>query len=160
MAALRHFVPMEDPTYDQIHDRLCEGYPNACMLWLEKIENPELASRYLKYVTKRQDETPGLFQEVKLFHGTKEGNAYKIAQDGFKAALNTRSAYGHGTYFATRADVSKLYAPRSQTDCNFMILAKVCVNVHGHEKTPGIYVMEDDDAILPQYIIAFYANAK
>ena len=98
--AMLHSVPLSDPCYDEITGLVRKSYPSACILWIDRIENPGLEGDYL--VRKLDvEEKRGNARELRLFHGSSENACMAIANKGFDVDLNTRSAYGVGTYFAS-----------------------------------------------------------
>lgn len=166
-------VFMSDPAYAEICAKVIEGYPNACVCYMDRVVNPMLEARYMDYVRSQGDRP---VDEKLLFHGTAEANIQTIVREGFKAAYNRVSAYGLGTYLATRADYSKTYAPPASDGLSFMFVCRAAIgrSCRGipnkpipfgfdvgvdNAKNPTIYVMPNDDSVLPQYVIAFHMNA-
>lgn len=164
-------VYMTDPMYDRLCRMISAGYPNSCVCYIDRIVNPELEERFRLYKESSQIKT-----ELQLFHGTSEENMRAIAKTGFSVAFNRMSAYGKGTYLATRADISSRYAPPSSCELSFMLVCRAAIghacvgtsNMEIHptfdcavndQTNPTIYVMPNDDSVIPQYAIAFYKNA-
>jgi poly [ADP-ribose] polymerase 7/11/12/13 len=175
MATLRN-IPLSDKRYDEVVAMIRRSYPNACVLWLDQVENTCLEERYesFKIVLQEQYNT---VEEKLLFHGTKEYNIKSIADSGFDHTKNVTSAYGKGTYFAKEANYSKNYSTVSYDDVSFMFVCRVALSVPCQGKgytdidktkysyavdnmmNPSIFVVPDDEAALPLYIVAFYKNA-
>jgi hypothetical protein len=154
-----------------------ESYPNSCILWLDEVKNPELENRYQNYVACLQAQGDPV-KESLLFHGTKEHIISHIVNVGFESSRNVTSAYGKGTYFAKNANYSKNYSTTSNDDISFMIISKValCKGCQGKanqnidqarfdhafdsQQNPSIYVIPNDSAALPVYVVAFHKNAS
>lgn len=169
-------IPLSDKRYDEVVAMIRRSYPNACVLWVDQVENTILEDRYesFKIVLKEQY---GNVEERLLFHGTKEYNIKSIADNGFDRTKNVTSAYGKGTYFAKEANYSKNYSTLSYDDISFMFVCKVALSIpcqgRGYSEidkskynyavdnllNPTIFVVPDDEAALPVYIVAFYKNA-
>jgi hypothetical protein len=166
-------VKMSDKRFTDICRLITQSYPNACVLWVEHVENSALRKRYDSYKNKTECE------ELQLFHGTKEENIKIIASEGFDASRNRVSAYGKGTYFAKHANYSKTYAINSRDGISFMFICNVAVaeaKCNGKcncvidvtrfgcavddIRNPQIYVIPSNDAAYPEYIVAFYQNAR
>lgn len=172
-AAITTPLALSDPQYAVQEAHILKSFPNACILWIEAIQHPTLQERYDAY----RATLPPEHKELTLFHGSSEANIQNILRDGYKAALNRTSAYGKGTYFAARADYSKNYAHTPHPNAvSYMLVNKVavanpCRGTSGtpipaphdagvdNPKSPSIYVIPNDAAALPIYILAFYRNA-
>jgi hypothetical protein len=171
--------------YERITKKIYESYPNACVLWIEKVVNLDLEEKHL-----------ALFNSIKtrcenttikeLFHGTNTLFIDSILKNGFKIVYNNRSAHGVGTYFSTDAIYSMMYSTGG--DVCYMFLCDVIVGtvqqVHGpkyitadtgagppiyisHKKEnveedrtvgPKTYVSPYDEGGIPRYLIALHKN--
>lgn len=153
-------VLLEDPKFDSISTMISSSFPNSCVLWIDEVINDQLLARYIAKKEEYYHKYKNELIELQLFHGTNENNIAPIVQDGFKAHLNKRSAYGKGNYFSTMAGYSKSFMT-SDTSISFMFLCDILIGdkcSHDQSKTVGIYVIPDDDSCFPRYIIAFHKN--
>jgi len=163
-------LDMSDKRFDYISNRIADSYPDSCILWIDEVTNDDLFVRYTLKKNEMENLYPNEMEELQLFHGTNEDNIPLIVEEGFKSHLNKRSAYGKGNYFAKNANYSKSYMT-SENKITFMFLCDVLV---GRKITPGtktvlepcqcfvssdtIYVIPEDDAVYPRYVIAFHKN--
>lgn len=168
-------VFMSDPRFDEIVNKITASYPNACILYIDEIINPELEQ---EYQTRKEIIrcNRGYVSEMKLFHGTSENNIELIASNGFDPTFNKRAAYGYGVYFAKNASYSSAYMtsvrPENHT---FMFMCDVLVGKQGtlckqgdlnidnnvdKLSDPTIVTTVYKDGAYPRYIIAFYKNAQ
>jgi hypothetical protein len=177
MPITRKYLSVNSKDYDEITKIVQKSYPNACVVWIEDVQNDELEQEYEKkkqeIITQRVT-----CDEKMLFHGTNEASIQNILQNGFDPTYNRRSAYGVGSYFATNAVYSKEYAPPSRDEISFMFIASVLVGIPAvyhtnqpihtsrHDNSvdniqkPNIYVTPYRYGAVPRRIIAFYRNAK
>lgn len=172
-------VSLSDPTYDAISDVLYKTYPNACILWIEKVDNPKLEAAYqARKLDIQQKRGKGVVTEKTLYHGTAEANVKNIIDNGFDPECNVVSAYGIGTYFATQALLSSRYAKPLADEVSFMICASVLVgkcamgtnkgvidisrfdNSVNSLSDPTIIVTPYKDGCVPRYVIAFHRSAR
>lgn len=170
-------LSLSDPMFDKLSDAIMKSYPNACILWIEQVENPALKERYNAYKCELEKQIGNdNTKELQLFHGSSKAAIQSIINNGFDAGMNKTSAYGIGSYFAVNASYSKSYARNERMDDNisYMILCNVCVgrtcqgvsnrvidstkyeNFVDNTVSPTIYVAPHDASIYPAYIIAFY----
>lgn len=165
-----NILSMSDPEYDKVSSK---GFKNCCIMWIEKIQNPQLKNMYETYKSSVHPAT-----EKRLFHGTSESVARIIAKEGFNPSLNKASMYGLGVYFATNASHSKPYASSRRTKGQELAYMLVCDVVVGNscigkpnqpipepfhsatDKGHTIYVVNKKEAALPLYIVCFYPDAK
>lgn len=147
-------VFMSDKIYDELSTILRKSYEHACILYIDKVVNPELLERFNNYCATQN------LEGVRLFHGTNAHALKPICTDGYKAALNKRSAYGHGTYFSSMASYSKDYADKTTADESFMLVNKVCLAPGHATNGKEIFVVKDDNAAFPEYVICFHKDAK
>ena len=170
-------IKMADKRFDEVCDLLQLSYPNSCVLWINKVENQDL---YKKYLARREHilQKRGKIEEHTVFHGTKEANINSIAIDGFDASLNKISAYGRGTYLASQASYSKEYSDVAHDGVSHMFVCKLLVgkitkgrsnmiiNTEDYDcavdntDNPMIFVTPYNDGVIPEYIVAFYKNAR
>jgi hypothetical protein len=171
-------IALSDPQFSRVEEGIRESYPNACVLWIEQIENPALERLYqqqkLEIETKRKQSC----SELLLYHGTTESAVGTIIHHGFNPERNVRSVYGKGSYFAKNASYSRDYAPPRSDKISFMLLCSVLVGnvaVYGnsyiidttlhdnsvdHLDRPSIYVTPYTYGAIPRYVIAFYRDAR
>ncbi|MHB1909885.1 MAG: poly(ADP-ribose) polymerase family protein [Nitrososphaerales archaeon] len=170
-------LKLSDPRFEEIFARVKKSYPNACILFIKEIVNPELERRFLERKEMILAQR-GQVQERLLFHGTKEQNINLIAAGGFQAGKNKVSAYGMGTYFAKHANYSINYAQPGKDEVSYMFLCRVAIgacaigypnqeldtniidNTVDSSRNPTIFVTPYDSGALPKFIIGFYRNAK
>ena len=177
-AAVLRNVTMSDKRYDQISARIRQTYPNACMLWIDEIDNRNLEQEhedlYQIILAKRP---AGTVSRQELFHGTGEESIKAITQGGFKVSYNKIGAYGKGTYFSKNANYSINYARDGKEQISYMFLCSVIVGTCGsygslqpintelHDNAvdnpimPSMYITPHDYGGIPKYIIAFYKSA-
>ena len=104
-------------------------------------------------------------------------NILTLSHSGFDATKNKTSAYGIGTYVSTSALYSYGYSAKNSRkkddkmvfmfNCD-ILAGKTCTgilntNIPKEFDTgtgPGMYIVPNDDAIIPRYIIAFYPYAS
>lgn len=164
---------MDNPDYDRIVKIVYASYPNACVLMLDRVNNPELTARY---EAAKAALGPDGVQEVQVYHGTKDERISAIAQNGFKISHNARSAYGRGTYFASQFVISKDYTNVDKDDISHMFICRLAMkdvalwNGSKAEASaadtfvnavtnPTIYVARRDELCIPMYLVRFYRNA-
>lgn len=177
MHSTNTYVNLADPVYEEISQAITKTYPNSCVCWIEKINNPLLLANYL--VQKQQMSYPN---EIKnLFHGTKQHLINTICTHGFDAQKNKTSAYGIGTYLSTMASYSISYCRRNNRSNDPMVYMFVCDVLAGrvcmgcsnstidtnnydsatdNPKNPTMYIIPHNNAILPKYVVAFFPGAK
>ncbi len=165
-------LDLSDPEYDKISEFFKQTYPNSCIVWVEKIDNPDLLSNYEEY--KKTIPEPN---EKLLFHGTTEENARKILVSGFDPSLNKAFAYGKGVYFSKRSIYSRDFSMPSNDELAFMLLCsvvtgKVTKGYRGEKipknynsftnsiKNPHMYIVDRSEATMPRYLVAFYPAAN
>lgn len=162
-------VPVGTKEFDEIASHITKGYPNACIMFIEKVEDHILQSKFDTLKSSMIEPNEKL-----LFHGTNERNAYAIVQNGYDPACNTRSAYGKGTYFALSPNYSKNYTDISYHkggfELSFMLINTVLVGkefVKGGKgdtqvdllAKPTIFCVPLAHQAIPKYIVAFHKNA-
>ena len=160
-------LSMSDKRFDEISNLIMKTFPDSCVLWIDEVINDERMALYLAKKEEMKKLYPKEMQELQLFHGTDEKNIPFIVNEGFRTDLNKRSVYGVGNYFAEMASYSKAYMV-SETSITFMFLANVLAGKKVQaSKTPGpceyfhttgIFVIPEDDATFPTYVIAFHKN--
>jgi hypothetical protein len=152
-------VFMENPMYNKIYNRVLDTYPNACILCIENVINPQLQSRY--DILKVENITA---TELQLFHGTENSNVAPIIERGFLSSLNINSAYGKGSYFARDASLSKGYMKDNTAKqgnlISYMFLCDILLLSPSWDKKNGIYVVPNDSAIYPTFFIKFHKDAQ
>lgn len=163
-------ISLNDKVYDELCNLIRISYPKSCVLWIDKVENPIVKARFDAYASTKTN-------IQRLFHGTKESNMRFIVENGFRSEYNTTSAFGKGTYFAKDAIYSKEYAKSSHDEISFMLVCDVVVgnscmgslkkvldqsqydSMVNNLKNPTIFVVPNDDAAYPTYVIAFDKQA-
>lgn len=123
--------------------------------------------------------------EKRLFHGTSPDAVDAICKQNFdwRVCGKTGTKYGKGSYFATKASYSHLYAKSGSDGFQFMFLAKVLVGSFikeepeyrrppnkdpsnpssdlfdscvDNERNPEIFVIFDSDQCYPEYVIKYF----
>jgi hypothetical protein len=75
-----YYINVGSPEYEMVSGKIQETYPNACIVWIEKVEE----SKYQYNQRKELIEClRGDVQEKLLFHGTDEKNINDILKHGF-----------------------------------------------------------------------------
>jgi hypothetical protein len=148
-------VYMSDKNYDILVNSLRESYPNACVLYIDRVNNKALLESFIKYRDSLNNPN-----ERRLYHGTSEYAVRSICNEGYKEKYSKVKVYGHGTYFSSAGSYSKNYSKETGNGESFMIVNRVALgpNVGGDGKT--IFVTPDDDAAYPEYVICFHKNAE
>ena len=150
-------ILMDNKIYDELVSYVRTSFPNACILYIDRVINHALKARFDTYCSKKDI---GTLDIKRLFHGTSESAVPSICSKGYQNALNKRSAYGHGTYFASAGSYSKEYSDINiQSGESFMIINQVAVDVSTGGDKKNIFVIKSDDAALPEYVICFDRNA-
>jgi hypothetical protein len=178
MSIVRKDIYMSDKRYNEIEAGILKSYPNACILFMEEITNPKLEEAYQKQKLEIETKRGKACKELLLYHGTREVFAENIIKYGFDPTINSRSAYGKGSYFALNASYSREFAPPASDDVSFMLLCNVLVGelmVYGanipidtekHDNSvnrlnnPDIYVTPYAAGAIPKFLVAFHCNAK
>jgi hypothetical protein len=150
-------VWMSDKRYTDIEKQIQKSYPNACILYIDEVDNPFLLEKYQE-LKKQIGAT-----EVQMFHGTKEQTVKTIIREGFDPSFNVRAVYGPGVYFADNASYSSAYmVATKKNEPTYMFYADVLVGVptidnhHG----PGILTTVHRFGSYPRYLVAFHKEAK
>lgn len=169
--ALFEPIFMDNPDYDRIVKIVYASYPNACVLMLDRVQNPALEARY----EAAKAALGAGVKEGQVYHGTKDENIASIARSGFMISANTRSAYGRGTYFASNFATSKDYTNVDRDEVSHMFICKLAMkDVEAYARNenstadtfvdnvakPAIYVARKDDLCIPMYLVRFYRNAQ
>lgn len=162
--------------FDQVAKHITKSYPNACIMFIEKIENPPYEKEFNELQSKML-----LPNEKILFHGTNEEAAKSILEFGYDPSANRRSAFGKGVYFALNASYSKDYTDISKKtmgfELSYMLINKVLVgrtcrgtnnsvidlkNYHTQVDSvehPTIFSVPLAQQILPLYFVGFHKGA-
>jgi hypothetical protein len=148
------YIPLSNKLYDELVNELRKSFPNACVLYIKQVVNPELQTKYEMFV--RQNEVT----EHRLFHGTKASVLGSICESGYKKEYNVVSAYGIGTYFSGAGDVSKQYTDTTDEGESFLFVNRVAVGADTGGVHPSIYAVRHDDAAYPEYLISFHKMAQ
>jgi hypothetical protein len=169
-------IPMSNKMYDIVSDRIYSDFPNACVLWIDEVNNETLLDKYNDYKNKLEETIE--VKELQLFHGTKVNNIDNIINNGFMIVHNVISAYGLGTYMAPSCKMSLSYTDKCNKDISYVFLCdcvvgKCCVGKYNKKidktiydtqvnslENTTIYSFPNDDSINPRYLIAFHKNAK
>ena len=166
-------VYMSDKAYDEIVAALRASYKDACVLYIDRIENAGLAARYKAYCDKLT--AAGVpVNEQRLFHGTRANVIETIAEEGYKASKNHRAAFGPGTYFSPQGSMSSAYTDANSSDESYMFVNRVALGRNKITTGGGrildntadsggdgksIFVVKEDAAALPEYIVCFHKTA-
>jgi hypothetical protein len=179
MAAQLVRMSMSDKRFEEISQHVRQSYPNSCILWVDEIDNAFLRDSYeVRKEAMIAERGADVVKELTLFHGTSERAALQIAKGGFDVSYSKIAVYGSGTYFASAASMSMYYTKDNKEKICFMLMNKVLlgttaqygssapINTKIHDNSvntpvnPTIIVSPYNDGALPQYMIAFYRNAK
>ena len=170
--AFTEAISLSNSMYDHITNKIRVGYPNACVLYIDRIINASLLDAYNERKQAIAESTT--VTEMELFHGTKADNVDSICNNGFLVQYNRTSAYGLGTYFSTNPSYSMFnYTNVDKRGVSFVcdVLIGKC-ELGGHSRKikadnavdnltkPSIYVTPYDDGCYPKYLVAFHKNAK
>ncbi|XP_063408625.1 E3 ubiquitin-protein ligase MIB2-like isoform X2 [Mytilus trossulus] len=172
--------------FDNVKHLFEKTLPQARIVSIHRMQNMFLWEMY--YLRKRQLEHAygnGCANELTLFHGTTPDKLGVIAEQNLDPRLaggRVGALFGRGTYFATDAKYSDLYAQADQNGHKFMFLVKVlagktcigrpeylrpppqdtknpnspifdsCVD---NEKNPRIYCAFHDSQYYPEYLIEY-----
>lgn len=164
-------VYMSDPRFETVSKYITADFPNACILYIDEVQNQPLLDAFENKLLER-DAT-----EKILFHGTKSTYVSKIASSGFDPTKNRISAFGVGTYFATRASMSLQYTDVDRDGVSYVFVCRVLVGKTAIGKVnaaipegidnnvnsmtnPTIYVSPYADGAYPQYLVAFHKSAQ
>lgn len=173
-------VSMSDPIYDKLVSNLRKTYPNACILFIDKITNKVLDERFqIRYLTILDNRmlTDDPVEILELYHGTSEESMNNIIKNGFEKKYNRVAAWGKGTYFSPLATMSAQYSKPKVDEISYMFICDVIygkykVGSQNIEKTddidnyvnslkdPSIICCPLDDMAVPRYMIAFHRNAR
>jgi|APCry1669188910_1035180.scaffolds.fasta_scaffold67891_1 hypothetical protein len=148
------YIPLSNKLYDELVNELRKSFPNACVLYIKQVVNPELQTKYEKFVRENK------VTEHRLFHGTKASVLGSICESGYKKEYNVVSAYGIGTYFSGAGDVSKQYTDTTDEGESFLFVNRVAVGADTGGVHPSIYAVRHDDAAYPEYLISFHKMAQ
>lgn len=173
------YMELSDPLFDVVTEDVYKSYPNACICWIEIVQNEHLEEAFKKrkgMMAKERGREP---EVRKLYHGTKTGIVSKIVSEGFRPDLNKVSAYGKGTYFAVNPKLSLGYTDKCRdSQMSFVFQCEVLIgnttlgtsnkvmdtslydNFVNNTTNPAIIVTPYADAALPKYVIAFYKNPQ
>lgn len=173
-------IELSDPMYDTIDGMIRKSYTDACICWIEHVENPVLRERYEIYKASLKEPNEKL-----LFHGTSRDIARTITIEGFRPEKNVISAYGNGVYFSTLASYSQHYSVMKDygrkkkniahpelDDVRYLLICSVAlgkVRAGGTERNipegynsfsgPDMFIVDKKEACIPIYLAAFYPGA-
>jgi hypothetical protein len=148
-------VPLSDPMFDHLAEKVLASHPRACIVSIERISSPAADDRFAA----RRAATGA--EVLALFHGTSSTCVRHIVDNGFKAHLNRVSAHGHGTYFARQASFS--FAFMKDVDpgglshmfyCDVLLTPSTTSAAKG-----GIFVVPNDADCVPRFVISFHKAA-
>jgi hypothetical protein len=171
-------LSVSSPEFDELERLVAKTCPKECIISIEEVVNPELEKRYQDRRTKLGCQGNG--DEVRVFHGSRDFKAvHSILSDGFRSELNTTSAFGRGTYFATSYGYSKSYASLEKTadtkytvmlicdiTCTKPVRGRVNQTLYPREgdcwvdyvARPTIYSVPHNDQCIPRFIVRFYSS--
>lgn len=177
MVARRVTVPLSDARFDTVAGYVTASYPNACVLWVDALENEALEEAFSSRLVQMCQHSDSPVAEQLLFHGTSKKNVEPIVEMGFDSGLNERSAFGVGTYLARDAAMSMRYAPPDTRGVQFMFICRAlvgrmvqgitnmrlddpCVVAVDSPSNPRIFVVPDGSMILPTFVVAFHPSSS
>jgi len=166
------YVKVGDKIYEKIEEAIRASFIDACIVWIEQVENKQLELDHVKYAA--QFDNPNLRRF--LFHGTSEQVARKIIWEGFDPSFNKTSAHGKGVYFATDASYSRSYSVshmQKKAELAYMLVCDVVLGKVGQGEQskpipavydsvtdslvkPSMYIVNKKAAAMPRYLVAFY----
>lgn len=167
------YLSLSDPDYTRIENMVRKTYKNACIVWIEKVNNPLLREAYDAY--KASINPPN---EYVLFHGTNEDAARSIIRNGFDPSYSKTCAHGKGIYFSKRASYSKDYSKRKRgNDLAFMFVCDVVTGMccqgsnnkpipypynsaTDNVAKPDMYIIDRREAAFPHFLVCFYPDAQ
>ncbi len=174
-------VGLGEKIFDEIDEKIRQSYPNFCILYIDEIQNDSLVEKY--EIRKAEMISLGIdLKEMEMFHGTKSKSIQPISKEGYKASYSKVCAYGRGTYFSPNASIALGYTDKETEDASFLMGSEVSylffnkvlvgrkkVGTNGEVidatkfdasvnslKSPTIFSIQNDSAILPMYLIGFY----
>ena len=163
--------------FDEIAAHITKSYPNACIMFIDRVEDPCFKNEYeaLKATMKEPN-------EQLLFHGTTEEAARAILEFGYDPSMNRRAAYGKGTYFSAHASYSSAYMDVSRRtigfELSYMLINKVLVGRMGQGGSnsqinlakydtqvdnifnTSIFAVPRKEQAIPQYYVGFHKGAR
>ena len=170
------FISPSSAIFDELEQVIAKTCPDECLISIEEIMNTELEERYRARRHYIQD--LGDVNEVRVFHGARHFKAISsILSDGFKSGLNTTSAFGRGTYFATSYGYSKSYSSLEKMTTNPYKIILLCdISYHklvlGRSNQildpaegdcwtdsltrPSIFSVPHDDQCIPRFLVRFF----
>lgn len=174
--AKRITLELSDARFDKLSALVRVSYPNACILWIDQVENATLEGDF-ENRKKELDASGEKYTKMQLFHGTNSALIDTICYTGFDPSKNVRSAYGYGTYFAKHASYSRSYTNSDGDAISYMFIADVLIGNMYHESVPSktsgpfrtrvdnvsnpsIFVVPYHDATYPRFVLAFHKNAS
>jgi hypothetical protein len=132
---------------------LCRSARTWTITKLIRISNSKLKDRFDIFMDQSM-KSAGSKERLQtdfVCHGTSTANCDAIAQNGFDTKYIRRTALGPGHYFALAPDVSLGYCAGSNT----MLICEVIHSLLVFHPAHNVYVVKDDHAILPRYIMYF-----
>lgn len=103
---------------------------------------------------------PGFENTIYLYHGTPYENMYSIFRNGLKNASTNKklalhgAAYGNGIYLSNNVNISLGYC---YGDYKIILIYEVC-NKKEWNRSVGIYVVPDENALILRYMLVFDAK--
>lgn len=124
-------TPAQKLEFDDVKKHFVSSLPNADIVSVKRVQNALLWEHYsLKKREMEKKLGQGCANELHLYHGTNADLVDVIARDNFDfriAGSNVGAIYGRGTYFASTAKYSDLYASPNKNGDKVMFVAKVLV---------------------------------
>uniref|UniRef100_K1PFI4 E3 ubiquitin-protein ligase mind-bomb n=1 Tax=Magallana gigas TaxID=29159 RepID=K1PFI4_MAGGI len=168
----------EKAEFTSVSAMIVNGLPNAEVTEIIRVQNEYLWQLYS--VTKAKFTKKygrGNENEVKLLHGTKSDNIFKICQENFDfkvAGENLSPMYGKGVYFAAESSLSDHYCSEKERDgLKYMLMARVLAGKMGcgspeirrppddcdcavdSPSKPRIFCVFDYNQLYPEYVIKY-----
>ncbi|XP_022344604.2 E3 ubiquitin-protein ligase MIB1-like isoform X2 [Crassostrea virginica] len=170
--------PEERAEFSTVSSMIENGLSNAVVKEVIRVQNEYLWQIYSvtknKFIKKYGR---GNENEIKLLHGTKPENVFKICDENFDfkiAGENLSPMYGKGVYFAMEASLSDHYSPRDEKDgLKYVLMARVLAGKMAtgspelrkppadfdctvdYPSKPRIYCVFDYNQLYPEYIIKY-----
>lgn len=158
--------------FDRISGLIRKEYPDACIVYIDKVSSPEVEKRFDEHVLLVSKRVKPNITE--LFHGTRLDVIPRILHDGFQIKFNKRYSYGKGIYLSSNPLITFGYAP-VVGDLHHVLLCDAILGTSKESlkgsrelfdglvfgdidsvKSGNIYVIRHDNAVVPRFVIGFY----
>jgi len=168
---------------DYVYSVCTESLPNECIIRIFKVNNPHLITMYEQtkdIIRQRAGFEP---EEMTVFHGCSKDSVENIVSNGFLTQFNRTSAYGIGTYVASKYSISRMYSinrhkKSSEEPYDFLLICKTSIGRKGiitgavpintnmfdcscdNLSQPNQYTIPDNYGVLPLYAVEFFSGSS